>query len=166
MSMYIALYIVLELMMGRFPIFQGGAGGKISFSVIPLILAAYHLGYKKALLVAVGSLFARFILIKPPYFVSFLQVFIDYFVAYGAYAFTGVFKDIKLNKLSLPVGVIITNIIRYLAHSLAGVLFFPSGESMSAIVWGSLGYNLPYMTGTLIVSFLVVMIVKPRLIHE
>lgn len=163
MSMYIALYVVLELLMGRFPIFEGLQGGKIGISAIPLILASYQLGFKKALVVVVGSLLARFILIKPPYFVSVLQVFIDYFVAYGVYALAGSFKDIKVNKLSLPVGVIVANVLRYLAHSLAGILFFPSGDNMSAIITGSLAYNFPYMAGTLVVTFIVVMIAKPRL---
>ncbi|NLW15463.1 MAG: hypothetical protein GX038_04315, partial [Erysipelothrix sp.] len=141
-------------------------GGKVGISAIPLILASYQLGVRKGLVVIVASLFARFALIKPPYFVSMLQLFVDYFLAYGVYALSGLVKDMKLNKLSLPIGVLFTNLLRYLAHSVAGILFFPSGENMTAIIIGSLSYNLPYMAVTAVVCFIVVMEVKPRLLRN
>lgn len=163
MAMYIALYIALEYMMGFIPLLSMPNGGKIGISAIPLILASYHLGFGKGLIVIIASLLGRFALIKPPYFVSWLQIFIDYFAAYGFYALSGLMKDIKLRNIKLPISVVLANILRYFAHSLAGVMFFPSGDNLKAIWFGSLAYNLPYMFVTLVVTVLVVMMIKPRL---
>lgn len=165
MAMYIALYIVLEKMMAIVPLFSMPNGGKLGLSVLALVLASYHLGLKKGMLVIIASLLARFVLIKPPYFISFPQLFLDYFFAYGVYGLACLFKDRELFGLELPIGVIITNILRYLFHSIAGVLYYPSGDNMSAIIKGSLLYNLPYMAATLALTFVLVTIIKPRLMR-
>lgn len=163
MAMYIALYIVLEWMMAVYPLFAMPQGGKLGISAIPLILASYQLGVGKGLIVVFASLLGRFMMIKVPTFVSPLQLFMDYFFAYGVYSFSVLFKDIKISDVKLPIGVIFTNIIRYLAHSFSGIFFFPSGENMQAIIMGSLIYNMPYMLATTVITFVIIMIAKPRL---
>lgn len=168
MSLYIALYFALEYLAVTMPFlfFPSVQGGKVSISVIPLIIASYHLGFTKSLIVIFSGLMLRFTLIKPPYIIGVLQSFTDYFFAYGVYALSGKIKDLKIGSLSLAIGAIVTNVLRYLSHSLSGVLFFPNGDNPAAIIKGSLLYNIPYMLVTLIISFIVVTIIKPRIIEN
>ncbi len=163
MAMYVALFAVLELLMMYVPILQASLGGKVNLAVIPLILASYHLGFTKSFIVIISSLLIRFAVIKPPTFVNALQLLLDYFVGYGVYALAVFFKDIKVKTVSLPVGVVVSNVLRFLASTASGALFFPGADTMKEIIIGSMIYNAPYMIGTLIVSFIVVMIVKPKL---
>lgn len=163
MAMFIALYIVLEQITLMVPIFSMPQGGKLALSAIALVLASYKLGFVKGLIVAITSLLLRFVLIKPPYFISFPQLFLDYFLAYSFYSMSVLFKDIKINNQSIPMGVLATNILRYLAHSVAGVMFFPSSGTPMQILYASFAYNFPYMFATAITSFIVVALVKERI---
>ncbi len=163
MAMFIALYIVLEWTTQLVPIFSMPQGGKLGLSAIALILASYKLGFAKGLLVTITSLLLRFVLVKPPYFISFEQLFLDYFLAYGFYSMSVLFKDLTIDKKAIPVGVLFVNIFRYIAHSVAGILFFPSSGTPMQILYASFAYNFPYMFATMIVNFIVVALVKERI---
>ena len=161
MAMYIALFAVLEKMMMTFPLFKMASGGRLSLSVIPLIIASYHLGVGKAGLIALISVGIKGVM-KPFYIVHPLQFLFDYPVAYMVYALSVKAKDVKLNGMTLPMGVILTNFLRFMSHNLAGWFFFAEGYPNNVFA-GVMAYNLTYMLPTLIISFIVVMLVKPRI---
>lgn len=154
-AMYIALYLVLEKVSAMIPILEMANGGKVSLSALVLIIAGYHLKPKKGLLVVILSLVGRFILIKPPYFLNIFQFLADYVIPFSFYAFVSLIPDVKLNKISLPIGVIVADILRLASHTIGGVIFW--GYTLKGNIWlASFLYNLPYMVVTCIISFTVV----------
>jgi thiamine transporter len=63
----------------------------------------------------------------------------------------------KIGKQMLLWGVVVTNLIRFASHTIAGVLFY------EVTWWGSLAYNGWYMIPTMVVALIVVALVLPRL---
>ena len=161
MAMYVAMYAVLEYLTNTLNILAMPLGGRLSLSVIPLMMASYHLGLKKSLLVGLMSFVVKFML-KPPYFLNVIQFTMDYIVAYGAYSLAVLVKDLDLGGLKLPMGVLLANFVRFMAHNVAGWAFFADGYPGN-VFWGVMAYNFPYMLATTVVSFIVVMAIKPRL---
>ena len=161
MALYIALFAVLEKVTMTFPLFKMASGGRLSLSIIPLMIASYHLGVGKASVVALISVGLKLVM-KAPYVVHPVQFLFDYPIAYMVYALAVKFKDVKAKEMSLPIGVLVANILRFMSHNIAGWVFFADGYPGN-VFWGVMGYNATYMIPTLIISFVVVMLVKPRI---
>lgn len=156
-AMYVGLFAVLEWLSNVVPLLQMPQGGSISLSAIALLMASYHLGFRKGLITALVSFVVMFIL-KPPYILNVVQFACDYIFAYAAYALACKIPDISY----LPLGVIVTNFIRFMFHNIAGWAFF-SEYYPGKVLWGVAGYNATYMMPTAIISFIVVSVVKIRL---
>ena len=56
MALYAALFIVLDVAVNTLGILQMPNGGSHGVSVIPLLMASYHLGWQKGTVVAVLSI--------------------------------------------------------------------------------------------------------------
>ncbi|CAM3615481.1 energy-coupled thiamine transporter ThiT [Erysipelothrix urinaevulpis] len=164
MAMYIAIFVVLEFLSDRFGLFKMQAGGKLSLSIIPLIIAGYQFGFGRTLFMSMIALVLKF-MFNPPTFVHVVQFIMDYIVAYGSYSIVGLFKDWNVKGLALPIGVIIANIVRFMAHNISGWVFFAEYYPVD-MVKAVMVYNLTYMIPTTIVSFIVVMVIKPRLLEH
>lgn len=160
-AMYVALYAVLEYVSRFIGILQMPQGGSVSLSVIPLILASYHLGLGKSLIVAVLSFIVKF-MIKAPVIIHPIQFLTDYIVAFGAYSLSSLIPSPKVGKIELPLGVIVANFVRFMSHNISGWVFF-SEYYPGNVFKGVMVYNATYMIPTTILSFIIVMIIKPRL---
>ena len=93
----------------------------------------------------------------PPYFVNFFQYFLEYILAF---AFMGMGSFLinltkKESVINLEIGVIISLILRYLCHVIAGVLFFAEYAGDQKVIIYSLSYNAVYMAPTIIITLLV-----------
>ena len=163
-SFYSALFGVLEYVTVTFGFLKMPQGGSISLSIIVLIIASYHLGVKKSLMV-VGVSFVIMFLIEPPFIVNWIQFLADYILAFAVYAFACCFRDIKVGNVSIPTGVIVTTFLGFMAHNIAGWFFFAEYYP-GDVLWGVSIYNATYMLPTMILSTLTVMVVKPRLEKE
>ena len=115
MAMYVAMFAVLEYLGSTMAILQMPLGGSLSLSVIPLIMASYHFGFKRSLIVVFMGLIIKF-MIKSPTIYHPVQFVMDYIVAYGAYSLASLIKDFKFKESYLPVGVLVSNFIRFMAH--------------------------------------------------
>ena len=157
-SLYSALFVVLEFISNMVPLFRMPQGGSLSLGPIALLVASYDLGWRPAVLVSVLSiLISSFVPGNTLYIYNPMQFALDYIVAYGVYGFASCFKDFN----RLPVGVLMSGFARFMAHNCAGWMFFGSG--FENIFWGVVGYNASYMIPTTLLSFAIIMIVKPRL---
>lgn len=160
-AMYVAIFAVLEYLSRTFNLLKMPQGGSVSLSIIPLMMASYHLGFKKSLIVAALSFVVRF-MIKAPTIVHWFQFLADYIFAFGAYSIAGLFKDRKVGEVTLPMGVLHANFLRFMFHNIAGWVFF--AEYYPGNVFkGVMVYNATYMVPTLIYSFILMMFIKPRL---
>ena len=75
-------------------------------------------------------------------------------------------KNIKIKETELPLGIIITMILKYIIHVLSGALLFASYAPANMNPWlYSILYNLPYNLGTMILCFVVFTIIYPRMKH-
>ena len=155
-AMYLALFVVFDYIANVVPILKMPNGGSLGLGVVPLLIASYHLGYKKGILVGALSVIVQQ-LVGTLYFVDFLDLLLEYVVAFGIYGTACLFKNISLGKIPFYTGVFCTNLIRFLIHWYAGVVYW--GLDVS----GSFAYNFGYMAATTALCMLVVPLVVRNL---
>lgn len=145
MAFYIALFMVLDLFINTLAIFQMPNGGSLGVSTIALLLASYHLGWKKGLLVSVLSVFLQFVT-GPMYTPDLLGFALDYFLAFSVYGLASLLPNFSY----VYTGVIVTNVIRFICSAISGVIVW------KVDVWGSIVYQASYMVPTLILGVILV----------
>ncbi|QIK57681.1 thiamine transporter [Erysipelothrix sp. HDW6A] len=160
-AFYSALFGVLEYITVTFSLFKMPQGGSVSISVIALILASYHLGVMKSLIVSLISFLFMF-MVEPPVILNASQFMFDYIIAYMVYSLSVLIPDLKAGGLALPLGVIFSNFLRFMCHNIAGWVFFAEYYPGN-VLWGVMAYNAVYMVPTMIVSFIIVTLVRPKL---
>ncbi len=162
MAMYLALFMVFDWLSNQIGFFKMPQGGTLGLGVIPLIIASYHLGWKKGVVVAVLSVLLQF-MTGQVYVVQnsdgftafqvFIQFMMEYPLAFGVYGLCSLFPNYKY----FYSGIIVTNLIRLALHVIAGTVFW-------ATPWlGSFSYNAWYMIPTMVVSAILVPIIMNRL---
>lgn len=152
MAFYIALFAVLDFLGNLLP-FQMPNGGSIGFSTIALLLASYQLGWKKGLIVSIGSVLLMFIT-GPMYTPNLLGFLLDYLLAFGVYGLASLFPNYKY----FFSGVLITNFLRFISSTLSGVLVWETP------LWASIVYQTTYMLPTVVVDLILVPILYYTLI--
>jgi len=150
----VCLSLVIEVISSMF--FRMPQGGSFSLVAVPLIILGYRYGVKYGIIggTIVGVLQGIFV---PPYFVNFFQYFLEYILAF---AFMGMGSFLinltkKESVINLEIGVIVSLILRYLCHVIAGVLFFAEYAGDQKVIIYSLSYNAVYMAPTIIITLLV-----------
>lgn len=153
----VAIFTALALVLDLVPFLQfkiWAQGGSISFAMIPVFILAFRWGIKGGLLsgflwgilqVATGT----------AYILYPLQGFIDYGFAFTVLGFAGVFAKqiqgaVKEGKTRtylsyITLGVFIGSTLRFIAHYLAGVVFFESAIEGQPVWLYSFVYNISYM---------------------
>jgi thiamine transporter len=163
-GMYVALFAVLEIVSNTLPLFKMPEGGSLSLGAIALVLASYDLGWKLGLMTTFISFLVMIVLPGDQlYFYNIIQFLCDYLFAYACYAFTSLIPDFKIQKTGYPIGIFITSFFRFMFHNISGWIFFAEAYK-GRLILGVMGYNASYMIPTAIVTFIIVFIVKPRLI--
>lgn len=154
MAFYLALFAVLDVIANWLP--KPGQGGSIGLGIIALLLASYHLGWKKGLIVSLGSVVLQF-MTGAMYIVHPIQFLLDYVVAFGVYGIASL--------MPMYMGIVVTNIVRYICHVISGIVFFGAGVEGSVLLF-SLGYNAGYMIATLIVCLIAVPLIYDRIVKK
>ncbi|HAM63686.1 MAG TPA: hypothetical protein DCP62_08635 [Erysipelotrichaceae bacterium] len=155
-ALYAALFIVLDFISSLIPFLQMPQGGSIGISVIVLIVASYHLGWKQGWIVVAVAL-VLMPMTSVIYSVNLLDYILEYVVAFGVYGLSSWFPTFNVRKIPIHTGIYVSNFLRFLIHWFAGVYFW-------GLNWeGSLAYNAPYMVATTLVCALVVPILIQRL---
>ena len=145
MAFYVALFMVLDYLGNVVNIFQMPQGGSLGISTLALLMASYHLGWKKGLFISLLSVLIQFVT-GPMYTPDLLGFVLDYLLAYGVYGLAYLFPNYKF----FFSGVMITNLIRLVLHTLSGVIIWKTPLA------GSFAYNAPYMIATMILGLIVV----------
>jgi len=107
MAFYVALFMVLDIFVNTLGFLQMPQGGSLGVSTVALLLASYHLGWKKGTVVAIVSVFCQFVTGRM-YLLGFTQFLLDYFIAFSVYGLACLFPNYKY----FYSGVLITNVIR------------------------------------------------------
>lgn len=151
-AMYGALFVVLDYITNALKLFRMPQGGSLSFATIALLLASYHLGWKKGLLTCLVSVLLMWAIGSITWYGLFSFLF-DYLIAYCAYGFASSFKNIKW----FFTGIVITSLIRLASSTLAGIVVWETP------FWGSLTYNASYIIPTMIVDLIFVPLLYNKL---
>lgn len=145
MAFYLALFMIFDAFVNTLPFFQMPQGGSLGISTVVLLIASYHLGFKKGLIVSVLSVLLQFVTGRM-YILGFTQFCLDYLIAFGAYGFACLFPNYK----EFYSGVLITNCIRFISSTISGVVFYNTTLAASII------YQAWYMVPTTIVGLIFV----------
>ena len=152
-AMYGSLFMAVEYIQNALNLFKMPNGGSLGLSSIILLLASYQMGYKKGLVVSLISVPLQFLTGQMYLEGGFLGFFLDYVFAFGIYGIASIFPSSKY----IYSGVIFTNLVRFVSHTLAGTLVWGLPLGPSAI------YNGPYMLATAVVGFIFVPLINERL---
>lgn len=167
-AFYVALTVVLDWINTIIPIIQMPNGGSLELALVALILASYHLGWRKGVIVALLSWFIAFLLGMHTYFLNFAQYQFDYIIPIGVMGLTSIMPTFtKNNKINITTSIIFVMVIKYLSHVTSGALFYavyndlPNGSLAGWIF--SFGYNATYCVPTAICAICLVPILVDRL---
>lgn len=152
MALYAALFIVLDVAVNTLGILQMPNGGSLGASVIPLLMASYHLGWQKGTVVAVLSILLQYVT-GPMYTPDLVGFLLDYFFAFSVYGLASLFPNYKW----FYSGVLVTNLVRLICSTLSGILVWETAP------WASLVYNATYMIPTAILCLVLLPLVMPRI---
>ena len=134
-------------------------GGSVTFfSLVPVILVAYHYGLRYGLVAGFVTSLLQFI--TSPWILTPLTFFLDYVFAFSLVCIAGVFKPIIKNKtLNLTLGTVAFFTLRFTMHLISGIIYFKQGEiygdfpTSGALIY-SLCYNLTYIVPDMIFALL------------
>ena len=152
MAVYCALFVVCDRLSDALNLFAMASGGKLNFGPAILLIASYHLGWKRGLFIGVVSVFLQLAIGSVKWY-GLASFMLDYMIAYSIYGIASFFPNYKY----FYSGVLITSILRLLSSTLAGTLVW------EVPFWGSLLYNAQYMIPTTIFAIIIVPIVCERL---
>lgn len=153
LAMYAALFITIELIQNQFGLFKMPQGGSLSVSAVILLIASYHLGYKKGIIISLISVILQFITGDMYFGTGIFGFFLDYVLAYGIYGIASLFPNFKY----FYSGVLITNLVRYFASTISGMIFY------KVDLIGSLAYNATYMVPTTLIALVLVPLLHKRM---
>ena len=117
MAFYVAVFMVLDSFINTLPFLRMPNGGSFGLSTLALLLASYHLGWQKGLVVSIVSVFAQFVT-GPMYTPNLLGFVLDYLIGYSVYGLATLFPTFHF----FFTGVLVTNLLRFCASVLSGVL--------------------------------------------
>lgn len=167
-SFYVALSVVLNYLNHFFPIIQMDNGGSVEFALVALIVASYHLGWKKGVATALLSWFVEtFIFGFHQYMLNPLQVCFDYIIPIGTMGLTSAVKKISSNQnVNVTFQIAVVMILKYLSHVTSGAVFYAiyNGLTNGSIAgWiFSFGYNATYCIPTFILAVMTVPVLLQR----
>lgn len=162
MSLYIAMAIVLDYIKEFIPFLNMAAGGSINIALIPIVVASFHLGYRKGITIGLLWWLLSFVLGLNRWFISIPQYFLDYIIPSGIVGMSSLFYKNKNNK-EIICGVGLAMLIRTISVIISGAIYWPGDlASGSVAAWiYSLSYNIPYsFLTTILLMILIPIIIK------
>lgn len=145
-------------------------GGSIGLAMIPILILSYRRGFVAGLvsgfILSFLQLLGGFYAISSTWYNVFLQIMLDYILAYPMVAFAGLFykkfhqaSSTKDKIIWVSLGTTLGGFLKFLCHFLAGILFWKNFD----FKWGpelySLIYNGAYMLPNIIIAIIVTSIV-------
>ena len=160
-AIFSALGFVLDLLQQT--LFSGPFinGGSIGIAMIPIIIIGCRRGFIPAfltgLIMGLTQMLGGIYTISDTWYKVFLQVALDYWLAYPLVAVAAFFKNKSTGMVIL--GTTVGGLAKYLCHFLSGILFWPSDLwNVGGPVVFSLLYNGSYMIPSIIITVIIMII--------
>jgi thiamine transporter len=151
----IATSVALAYVLNLIIIYHLPQGGSITLgSMVPILILALRRGPYVGIFA--GTVFGIVQLVLGGYWFSLAQVILDYPIAFSVLGIAGYFKKQPI------IGVAISISLRFVAHFVAGVVFFGqwAPPELGPYVYSAI-YNGSYLVPELIISgFLVYLLIK------
>ncbi|PQD95594.1 energy-coupled thiamine transporter ThiT [Pradoshia eiseniae] len=174
-AIFAAMAFIFDLLGNIMSFSLWAQGGSVSIAMVPVFLMALRWGVKGG--VVTGLLLGLLQIVSgTAYILTPVQGILDYIVAFSAVGLSGLLFSLvqpngnnrRTNILYVIGGILVGSSLRFLAHFIAGVVFFGAGaaDGQSVIIF-SLLYNLSYLLPSVIVSGGVIMLLfssAPRLL--
>ncbi len=132
-----SLCIAISFILSYIRFYRMPYGGSVTpGSMLPIMLFAWYFGPIPGL--AVGFVYGLLQFAQDGFNFSYgvMEPVLDYFLAFGVLGLTGLFKK----RLSL--GIIVTGLLRYIMHVVAGIIFFYMYAENQPVLVYSLLYNI------------------------
>lgn len=150
---YSAAAISLATVLSYIKIFRLPMGGSITFfSMLPITLIGYFYGLGAGLVSGLAYGLIQFVL--DPFFLTPVQVIIDYPLAFAALGLSGIFRQ---KKHGLTEGYITGILARFFFSAVSGLIFFTSyaTDGLSGIAY-TLIYNGSYIIPEAIITIVII----------
>lgn len=155
-----ALAIIIHLLCNLIPFLTMPQRGSISLGMLPIVVLALRRGVKYGL---VGGFIFGFLNFLTDGFIFHIgSIFFDYIFACSLLGLAGIFKNWPKNWRTIILAVSLAGFLKYLMHSISGVLFFTTYAQemgyqtlIGYFYYSFIFYNLPYMFLSTLLSILV-----------
>ncbi|MGE5675584.1 MAG: energy-coupled thiamine transporter ThiT [Mycobacterium leprae] len=156
-----AVMIALAAALSQIPLFKMPEGGTVTpGSMVPILLIALRYGTGWGTLAGVALGLVN--LIVNPYVVHPVQMLLEYPIAFGVLGLAGLARG-RSDRIAGLLGSLAL-FGRFLAHFIAGVVFFASYTPPGWNVWVySAAYNGSYMLPEMMISGLLLVLLLPAL---
>lgn len=147
----IALTVALCAVLHYIQLWQMPFGGNVSLEMLPLLVLGLRRGVVPGLIA--GALFGFVDFMIEPFFVHWVQLFLDYPIAFGAVGgLAGLWRPAwsrlaRSGRMTtavswvIPAAVLTASIGRYVAHFISGVVFFATVSMGGPLSNGQSAFN-------------------------
>lgn len=170
-AVLVALAVVFELIARFIPVFQMPQGGSVSLTMLPIIIIGLRRGVNYGIMGGVAFGIINFML--DGFVIHIGSIFFDYLFAFSVLGLSGLFKKSARKTINLILVIALLGFLRYILHSLSGVLFFSSYAIESGypglkgyFIYSFIIYNLPYMGISTLACIIIGTIIKDRVIFN
>ncbi|RPJ95925.1 energy-coupled thiamine transporter ThiT [Rummeliibacillus sp. TYF005] len=163
MMIEIAIFAAIGLVLDQLSFRLWAQGGSISLVMVPIVLMSFRWGTIPGLVT--GFLIGTLQAIMGGYILTPLQGFIDYFFAFTVVGLAGIIRRqlLKVSKEGkkkqmvayITLGTFIGGLLRYIAHTVAGIVFFAEYAGKQNVYLYSIIYNGSYMIPAIILTIIV-----------
>ena len=156
-ALFVALAIVLDYVKEMLPFLNMPSGGSVNIALIPVVTAAFVLGWKEGVLVGFVWWLLTFVLGMNRWFLNVPQYLLDYIVPSTIVGLSSVFYKNR-KAIEAIIGIVFTMLIRTASILISGAIYWPGdAASGSAAAWvGSVAYNMPYSLATMVMLAIIV----------
>ncbi|MEC9484286.1 MAG: ECF transporter S component [Candidatus Izemoplasma sp.] len=155
-AILVAMAFVLEFAFSFLP--NMPQGGRVSISVLPLIVIAWRNGPLAG--VIGGVVYGLLNLMLDGVLYHWGSFFLDYTIAFGVIGLVGFIKRFTGdNIVTFALAIVVGYCLRFLSHVLAGVLLFSEYAGDQNVWVYSIVYNATYLLPALILTLLVGVVV-------
>jgi thiamine transporter len=172
----VAMTIALATALHFVKVWQMPAGGSVSLEMLPIVVLGLRRGLRPALLA--GALYGGVDYLMEPYFVHWVQLLLDYPVAFGLVGLAGLLRPfwtrvsaitaagrrVSFQLLVAASACVVATAARFVAHFTSGLVFFASSAPAGQPAWlYSVIYNATYLVPSCIAIAVAAAAVLPTL---
>ena len=176
MLLEIAIFAAIGIILDKLTISMP-QGGSVSLVMVPIILMAIRWGLAAGL--TTGLLIGVLQMVFGAYILHWMQALLDYGIAFTVVGLAAIIrgpllqaaKSVNKKKMTLYIvlGTLIGGFLRYVAHLLAGVVFFKEYAGDENVWLYSITYNASYMVPAIILTAVIAVLLftsAPKLLQR